>query len=109
MKPLIRHVTNTEDIRAKIIADLTEGTNLPTDMDQIGRFNKTVCQVLLAKAMMQMNHDYAGALPLLVAVPKPVPNPMVHAIGLAATYGEIFDIANRNGIEVNLYCSVFGK
>ena len=56
---------NTEDIRAKIIADLTEGTKLPLNMGAIGRFNKTVCQVILAKAMMQMNHDYAGALPLL--------------------------------------------
>jgi len=91
-------LTNTEDVRSKIIADLTEGTNLPTDMDQVGRFNKTVSQVLLAKAMMQMNHDYAGALTLLNQA-KTGTKPNGDAIGLAATYGEVFDIVNRNGIE----------
>ena len=58
-------VTNSEDVRDKIIADLTEGTNLPENMGAIGRFNKTVSQVLLAKAMMQMKKDYAGALTIL--------------------------------------------
>ena len=44
-----------------IIDDLTAGTNLPEDMDQMGRFNKTVCQVFLAKAYMQMYRDYGSA------------------------------------------------
>jgi hypothetical protein len=47
---------------------------------------------------MQMNSDYAGALPLLEEArsgSKPDGTP----IGLAPTYGEIFDIVNRNGIE----------
>ncbi|MBK7133964.1 MAG: RagB/SusD family nutrient uptake outer membrane protein [Bacteroidales bacterium] len=91
--------TNTEDIRPKIIADLTEGTNLPLDMDAIGKFNKTVSQVLLAKAMMQMNKDYAGALPILNDAKTNGKKPDGSAIGLAATYGEIFDIEKRNGIE----------
>jgi starch-binding outer membrane protein, SusD/RagB family len=91
-------LTNTEDISDKIIADLTEGTNLPLDMDQVGRFNKTVSQVLLAKALMQMKHDYAGALTLLNQA-KTGTKPNGDAIGLAATYGEVFDIVNRNGIE----------
>ena len=47
-------LVNTEDIRAKIIADLTAGTSLPLDMGQVGRFNKTVCQVLLAKAEISL-------------------------------------------------------
>jgi len=91
--------TNTADIRANIIADLTEGTKLPLDMDQIGRWNKTVCQVVLAKAMMQMNHDYAGALPLLQEVKTSGKNPAGDAIGLYATYGEVFMIENRNCSE----------
>ncbi len=58
-------VTNTEDIREKIIADMREGTALPDDMGAVGRFNGTVSKVLLAKALMQMNHDWTGALTLL--------------------------------------------
>ncbi len=92
-------LTNTEDVRAKIIADLTVGTTLPLDMGAVGRFNKTVCQVILAKALMQMNQDYAGALTLLQEVKTSGKKPNNAAIGLAATYGEIFDIPNRNGIE----------
>jgi hypothetical protein len=91
--------SNTEDIRPKIIADLTEGTNLPLDMDAVGKFNKTVSQVLLAKAMMQMNKDYAGALPILQDAKTNGKKPDGSAIGLAPTYGEIFDIEKRNGIE----------
>jgi len=94
----VKVVTNDADISAQIIADLTEGTKLPTDMDAVGKFNKTVCQVLLAKAMMQMNNDNAGALTLLTAA-KGGTKADGSAIGLATTYGEIFDIANRNGIE----------
>jgi hypothetical protein len=91
-------LTNTGDVSAQIIADLTEGTNLPTNMGEVGRFNKTVSQILLAKAMMQMNKDYAGALTLLNAA-KSGTKPDGSAIGLAPTYGEIFETANRNGIE----------
>ena len=91
-------VTNKDDIRSKIIADLQEGTTLPDNMGQVGRFNGTVVKVLLAKALMQMNHDYAAALPLLLQAQNGT-KPDGSAIGLAPTYGEIFDIANRNGIE----------
>lgn len=92
-------VTNTEDVRARILADLQEGLTLPQDMGAVGKFNKTVCQVLVAKALMQMNNDYAGALTLLQDVKTNGKKPNGAAIGLAATYPEIFDIPNRNGIE----------
>ncbi len=95
----IDKVTNTEDIRDKILADLQEGTSLPDNMEQVGRFNGTVSKVLLAKAMMQMKHDYAGALTLLQDVRVNGKKPNGQPIGLAVTYGEIFDIENRNGIE----------
>ena len=91
-------VPNKEDVRDKIIADLAEGIELPDNMGMIGKFNGTVSKVLLAKAMMQMNNNYAGALPLLqdaLTGTKPDGSP----IGLAQTYGEIFEIENRNGIE----------
>lgn len=87
------------DIRPQILADITEGTKLPLNMGAIGKFNKTVSQVILAKALMQMNHDYAAALPLLQEVKTSGQKPNGAAIGLAPTYGEIFDIVNRNGIE----------
>jgi hypothetical protein len=91
-------VTNKEDIRSKIIEDLKAGTDLPDDMGEIGRFNGTVARVLAAEAMMQMYNDYSGALPLLQeAINGTKPNG--EHIGLAPTYGEIFDIENRNGIE----------
>jgi len=92
-------LTNTEDIRDRIISDLHAGAELPDDMGAIGRFNGTVSKVLLAKALMQMNHDYAGALPLLADVKANGKKPDGSPIGLAPTYGEIFDIENRNGIE----------
>ncbi len=91
--------TNTEDIRNKIIADLQEGIFLPDNMGQIGRFNGTVCKALLAKAKMQMYLDYEGALPLLEYVKNSGTKPNGEPIGLAQTYGEIFDIEHRNGIE----------
>ena len=91
-------VTNKEDIRSKIIADLQEGTTLPNNMGQVGRFNGTVSKVLLAKALMQMNHDYTSALPLLQDAQNGT-KPNGAPIGLANTFGEIFDIVNRNGIE----------
>ena len=90
--------TNSEDIRPKIIADLTEGITLRENMGAVGKFNSTVSKVILAKAMMQMNKDYAGALPLLVSASTGKKADST-AIGLADTYGEIFDIEKRNGIE----------
>ncbi len=92
-------VTNDADIRPMIIADLTVGTTLPNNMGAIGRFNGTVSKVLLAKALMQMNHDYAAAKALLLDVVATGTKPNGAVIGLAPTYGEIFDIPNRNGIE----------
>jgi starch-binding outer membrane protein, SusD/RagB family len=91
-------LTNTEDVRPLIIADLQEGTNLPLNMGAVGRFNKTVSQVLLGKVMMQMNRDFAGALPILNEA-RTGTKANGEPIGLAPTYGEIFDIENRNGIE----------
>jgi hypothetical protein len=92
-------VTNTADITGKIIDDLTQGTTLPLKMGAIGKFNQTVAKVLLAKAMMQMNHNYAGAKTLLLDVAANGKKPNGDPIGLAPTYGEIFDTENRNGIE----------
>ena len=91
-------VTNTEDIKTRIIDDLTAGLSLPTDMGQPGRFNKTVAQVLLAKAHMQLNADYASALTLLTSAMSGTA-PDGTAIGLEAKYGDIFDIESRNGVE----------
>jgi len=90
---------NDEDIRDRIIEDLTEGTLLPNDMKQVGRFNKTVSQVFLAKAQMQMYGDYATALTLLADVEANGTNPAGQSAGLEALYGDIFDIEKRNGIE----------
>lgn len=91
-------VPNTTDIGAQVIADLSVGLDLPNNMGAIGKFNGTVVKVLVAKALMQINHDYAGALTLLQTA-KTGTKPNGAAIGLAPTYGENFDIANRNGIE----------
>lgn len=93
------NVTNTSDVRDLIIADLQAATALPNDMGQVGRFNGTVVRVILAKALMQMNGDYAGAKALLETVIASGTKPNGDAIGLATTYGEIFDAENRNGIE----------
>lgn len=95
----VKTVTNTLDIRDKILADLEEGVSLPENMGQVGRFNSTVSKVLLAKALMQMKHDYATALPLLQEVKTSGTKPNGEPIGLAPTYGEVFDIEHRNGIE----------
>lgn len=93
-------VTNTEDVRQKIIDDLAAGTQLPLNMNnQVGRWNKTVSQVMLAKAYMQMFNDYDAALTLLEEARTSGKKPNGQPIGLAPTYGEIFDIENRNGIE----------
>jgi hypothetical protein len=92
-------IINTVDIRDRIIDDLLQGTGLPDDMGQVGRFNGTVCKVLLAKAYMQLYQDYDAALPLLTYVKTSGTKPNGEPIGLAPTYGEVFDIENRNGIE----------
>jgi hypothetical protein len=96
-------VGNTADVRPNIIADLQAGVSgLPLNMGQIGRWNKTVCQVMLAKAIMQMNHDYAGALTLLNEVKTSGTRPDGSAIGLHPTYGDLFEITKRN-TEENVY------
>jgi hypothetical protein len=92
-------VTNEADPRAQIIADIQEGTTLPNNMGAIGRFNGTVSKVILAKALMQMNKDYTTAKPILLDVVATGTQPNGKPIGLAPTYGEIFDIPNRNGVE----------
>jgi hypothetical protein len=92
-------VTNQEDIRSNIIADLEAGVSLPNDMEHVGRFNGTVARVLLAKALMQMYHDYASALTHLQWVIANGNGPDGHAIELAPKYGDVFDAANRNGME----------
>ena len=90
--------SNATDISDKIIADLTAAKDLPDNMGAIGKFNGTVVKVLLAKVLMQTKHDYAGALALL-NVAKNGKKPDGSEIGLVATFGEIFDIANRNDLE----------
>jgi len=92
-------VTNVEDIRDRIIEDLTQGTYLPLNMVQVGRFNKSVSQVFLAKALMQMYGDYETALPLLTEVAESGTNPAGQLAGLVPRYGDVFDIEFRNGVE----------
>ena len=92
-------VTNTEDVRDKIIEDLLAGTKLPNNMEQVGRFNKTVSEVFLAKAYMQMYNDYAEALPYLQDAEANGTNPAGQKAQLDPLYGEIFDIEKRNGVE----------
>lgn len=91
-------LTNTDNIIGNIIDDLTEGTKLPDNMGQIGRFNGTVARALLAKVYMQ-NGQYADALPLLQTVASSGKKPDGGDIGLAPTFGEVFQIDQRNGIE----------
>lgn len=95
----VKLVTNDVDVRPMIISDLEAGTNLDVDMKQIGRMNKTVMQVFLAKAQMQMYRDYSTADGLLATVISSGKQPANGDIGLMATYGDIFDAAQRNSIE----------
>jgi hypothetical protein len=67
-------------------------------VSQIGRFNKTVCQVFLAKAQMQMYGDYGAALTLLEAAENGT-QPAGGEIGLMDRYGDIFDASMRNEKE----------
>lgn len=99
-------VTNDADVRDLILADLQEGTTLPENMTQIGRFNSTVSKVLYAKALMQMKKDYAGAKAILATVVgtngaklAAAKKPDGSAIGLEPKYGDIFDASKRNGLE----------
>ena len=92
-------LTNEVDVTAKIIADLQEGTSLPNNMEQVGRFNGTVAKVFLAKAQMQINKNYAVAKILLQDVISSGTAPDGHAIGLEPKYGDIFDAGKRNGVE----------
>ncbi len=91
--------TEQAAVITKIIDDLTAGTALPNNMGQVGRFNGTVAKVLLAKAQMQMNKDFAAAKTLLQDVIATGTAPDGSAIGLDPKYGDVFDAANRNGIE----------
>lgn len=92
-------LTNMEDIRDRIIDDLSQGCNLPLDMNQVGRFNRSVSQVFLAKALMQMYDDYDNALELLREVEESGTNPAGQKAGLEARFGDVFDIEFRNGVE----------
>jgi len=92
-------LTNMEDIRDRIIEDLSQGTLLPLDMGQAGRFNLSVSQVFMAKALMQMYGEYEEALTLLKEVEESGTNPAGQKAGLEARYGDVFDIEFRNGIE----------
>jgi hypothetical protein len=96
---IIEEATNSVDVRPQIIADLEAGINLPNDMGQVGRFNKTVAQVLTAKAEMQMNKNYSKADGLLASVIQSGTNPVGTDVGLEAKYGDIFDVEFRNGVE----------
>ena len=95
----LAEVGNSEDVTEKILADLSAGLALPNNMGQIGRFNQTVARVLLAKAQMQMKKDFASAKANLQAVVQSGTKPNGAAIGLDPNYGNIFDAANRNGLE----------
>lgn len=97
----LKTVTNHDDVRAQILADLAAGLGLDYNMGQVGRFNRTVAKVLLAKAMMQLNHDYATAKNYLEDVVDGTDDtaPDGHPIGLEPRYGDVFDAANRNGVE----------
>lgn len=94
-------ITNQQDVRAQIIADLEAGLGLDYNMGQVGRFNRTVAKVLLAKALMQMNQDFAKAKTYLEDVADGAEDtaPDGHAIGLEPKYGDVFDAAKRNGLE----------
>lgn len=107
---------NDTDVRPLILADLKAGADdLNLNMGQIGRFNKTVAQVLYAKALMQLNRDYAGAKTILASVVGASVAPAAgtswsgarkpdnSAIGLAVNYGDIFDAVNRNSSLETVY------
>lgn len=92
-------IKNDADVTPQILADLKSGLDLPLNMGAIGKWNKTVAEVVYAKALMQISHDYAGAKTQLMDVIATGVKPNGAAIGLAPTYAEIFAIENRNGPE----------
>lgn len=92
-------LNNTVDIRDRIVEDLKEGTKLPLNMLQVGRFNRSVSQVLLAKALMQMYEDYEAALEVISEVVAYGTNPTGQKAALEPRYGDVFDIEHRNGVE----------
>ncbi|MEO0896636.1 MAG: RagB/SusD family nutrient uptake outer membrane protein [Bacteroidota bacterium] len=92
-------VGNPGGVEDQIIADLQAGTQLPNDMGQVGRFNGTVARVLLAKGLMQMKGDYTAANEQLQWVIDNGTKPDGSPIGLQEKYGDIFEVANRNGLE----------
>ncbi|MCU0369439.1 MAG: RagB/SusD family nutrient uptake outer membrane protein, partial [Cyclobacteriaceae bacterium] len=96
-------VTNFNDVRNQILADLEAGTTLPDNMTNIGRFNGTVARVLYAKALMQMKKDFNTAKTFLESVKISGKKPNGAAIGLDPKYGEIFDAANRNSSPEAVY------
>jgi starch-binding outer membrane protein, SusD/RagB family len=96
-------VTNFDDVRNQILADLEAGTTLPDNMTQIGRFNGTVAKVLYAKALMQMKKDFTAAKSILESVKTSGKKPNGAAIGLDPKYGDIFDAANRNSSPEAIY------
>ena len=83
-------LTNLRDIRDKIVDDFYEGTLLPLNMGQVGRFNKSVSQVFLAKALMQMYGDYGSAMELLSEVEESGTNPVGQKAALEARYGNVY-------------------
>ncbi|MEQ1587978.1 MAG: RagB/SusD family nutrient uptake outer membrane protein [Cyclobacteriaceae bacterium] len=96
-------LTNTNDVRDLILADLESGTTLPDNMIQIGRFNGTVAKVFYAKALMQMKKDFATAKPILESIKTSGKKPNGAAIGLDPKFGDIFDAANRNSSLESVY------
>ncbi len=92
-------VTNSADVTPQILADLQIGTTLPQNMGAIGKWNKTVAEVVYAKALMQIKHDWATAKTQLLDVVANGVKPNGKPIGLAPTYAELFAIENRNGLE----------
>ena len=99
-------VTNTEDVTAKIIADLTEGTNLAVNMGAVGKFNKTVCQIILAKAKMEMQGDYAGALTLLNDAKTSGKKPNGANIGLAELMAKYLILLTVMALKLSIQYSI---
>jgi len=90
---------NDSNIGGFIIADMEAGLSLPSDMGQVGRFNLSVAQVMVAKAEMQINGNYTKALGLLNTVKSSGTNPVGQSASLEPNFGDVFSISNRNGVE----------
>ena len=92
-------LTNMEDIRGRIIDDFTEGTKLPLNMEQVGRFNHSVCQVFLRSLFQYLLTYHGSGERGLPEVTEEGCNPAGQRAGLEARYGDVFDIEFRNGTE----------